>query len=84
MTIDSHNDIKGDALTPGEHVVFCQAGSCKLMSLGWVNRVLPKTIEVAYQQYNTRSRKMETHYVFRDPANVCRIEPKVAPVEVGA
>lgn len=76
-----HFDVKGDALERGEHVVFCKAGSCKLLSLGWVNRVLPKTVEVAFQTYDRRAGKMVTDYVFRDPANVCRIEPKEAPDE---
>lgn len=71
-------DIKGDTLTAGDHVVFCQAGSSKLMTLGYISRVLPKTVEVTFTHWCRWARKMVTDSVYRKPCEVVRIDPKEA------
>lgn len=71
-----HVDIKGEALLVGEHVAFCKAGTSKGMTLGWVRRVLPKTVEVEFQEWCPRRKTMVKQYVFRAPSDVCRISPR--------
>lgn len=74
-------DIKGDALEAGDHVVFCQAGSSKLMTLGYISRVLAKTVEVTFTRWDRWKRQMVTDSVYRRPEEVVQIDPKEAPSE---
>lgn len=60
----NHMDIMGKPLSAKDQVVFCLAGSSKLMTVGTVTRVLPKTVEIRYGQDG---------YVFRSPEDVVRV-----------
>lgn len=62
-----HKDIVGYALRINDHVVFCQAGTSKGMTVGMVTRVLPKTVEIGFT-LNGRHR-----HVFRAPDDVVRV-----------
>lgn len=64
---DNHKDLLGWPLEKGANVVFCLAGTCKGMTVGRISRVLPKTVEVAFED------KRGTRYVFRSPVDVVRV-----------
>lgn len=71
-------DLKGDTLEAGDHVVFCQAGSSKLLTLGYITRVLPKTVEVTFQRVEYRQGRtvVVQDSVYRAPGDVAKIDPK--------
>lgn len=68
-----HKDIMGEALAADDRVVFCQAGSSKLMTVGTIARVLPKTVEVTFTRWDRWKRQMVTASVFRAPDEVVRV-----------
>lgn len=70
-------DIKGDAIEAGDHVVFGLANSGLRMTLGYISRVLKKTVEVRYH-YTQRDRLLEGS-VIRRPHELVKIPPKVKP-----
>lgn len=76
-------DLKGDALEPGDHVVFCRAGSSKLLTLGHITRVLKKTVEVGFQriEFHQGRTRIVQDSVLRDPSDVAKIDPKEVPDE---
>ena len=56
-----HIDILKRPLKQKDTVVFCLAGTSKGMTVGTINRVLPKTVEIRYGLDG---------YVFRAPEDV--------------
>lgn len=71
--MSEHKDIVGEPLAAQDRVVFCQAGSSKLMTVGTISRVLPKTVEVAFTRWDRWKRKNVTASVFRKPDEVVRV-----------
>lgn len=71
-------DIKGDAIEAGDHVVFGLANSGLRMTLGYISRVLKKTVEIRYHFVNDYGQVREGNAI-RRPHELVKIPPKVNP-----
>lgn len=67
-------DASGRELKVGQKVAFCLVGESYYMRIGKVVRVMPKTVAIKYETYNSWKGMAEEVETLRASSSVCIIE----------